>query len=135
MKLKKFVTLISAAALAATNFTAISVPQVYAEETGFFEDFEGYQEISDAYSLVDAMNDLYSGGWSVATDTAFTARNEADGNQQFAKIVKDGDNKVLELSTANALGRMLDTETQTPSGSYEISFKLKPAAAGKFDYK
>ena len=133
MKIKKIITLVSATAFLMTNFTAISVPQAAAEGTGFFEDFEGYEELSDTYSVVDAMNDLYAGGWSVATDSAFTARNEADNNQKFAKIVKDGDNKVLELSTTSALGRMLDPETQTPSGSYEISFKFKPVASGKFD--
>lgn len=133
MKMKKIITLVSAAAFLTANFTAISVTQVSAAEKDFFEDFEGYEEVSDTYSVVDAMNDLYSGGWSVATDNAFTARNEADDNQKFAKIVKDGENKVLELSTTNALGRMLDPETETPLGSYEITLKVKPVASGKFD--
>ena len=133
MKIKKIITLVSATAFLMTNFTAISVPQAAAEETGFFEDFESYAEVDDTYSVVDAMNDLYADGWSVATDNAFTARNEADNNQKFAKIVKDGENKVLELSTSSALGRKLVSETETPSGSYEVSLKFKPAASGKFD--
>lgn len=134
MKIKKFITLVSAMALTMTNITAISVQPVAAEETGFFEDFTSYEEVSDTYSLVDAMNDLYTGGWSVATDNGFKERDEADNNQKFAKIVKDGDNKVLELSTTNAIGRKLDTSTEKPSGSFEISFKFKPAKSGKFDF-
>ncbi len=133
MKIKKFITLVSAAALTMTNITVISVPQASAEGTVFFEDFESYEEVSDTYSVVDAMNDLYSGGWSVATDNAFNARDEAAENQKFAKIVKDGDNKVLELTTTAALGRMLEPAEEMPLGSYEISFKFKPTASGKFD--
>ena len=136
MKIKKIVTLVSATTLMIINSTVISVPEVFAEETategaGFFEDFEGYEEVSETYTLVDAMNDLYEGGWSVAEDNQFTARNEADDNQKFAQVVKDGDNKVLELSTTGALGRMLNPLEETPSGSYEISFKFKPANSDK----
>ena len=135
MRMKKIVTLVSAVALMITNITVISLPAAYAEEeNGFFEDFEGYEETGEAYSLVDTMNDLYEGGWSVAGDNAFTAREEADDSQKFARIVKDGDNKVLELSTTEARGRMLDPLTETPSGSYEISFKFKPEEQMKFDF-
>ncbi len=134
MKIKKITALVSALAIAITN-SAI-VPAVLAEDdaaesNGFFEDFEGYEEISDTYTLVDAMNDLYADGWSVAGDNSFTARNADDKNQKFARVVSDGGNKVLELTTSKALGRMIDSSTQTPSGSYEISFKFKPVDIGK----
>ena len=136
MKMKKIIALVSVIALIPTNFTVISVPEVFAdgnkaEDICFFEDFEGYEEVSETYTLVDTMNDLYADGWSVATDNQFTERNEEDNNQKFAQIVQDGDNKVLELTTNKALGRMLDPSTQTPSGSYEVSFKLKPVDIGK----
>ena len=136
MKIRKFASLVCSLAMIITNAAVISVPAASAEENeeegySFFEDFESYEEVSDSYSLVDAMNDLYADGWSVATDNAFTARNEDDNNQKFAQVVLDGDNKVLELTTSKALGRMLDPATETPSGSYEISFKFKPVDIGK----
>lgn len=132
MSIKKIISMVSALALAMTG-SAVTTLVSADEDTqiGFFEDFEGYEEISDTYTLVDIMNDLYADGWSVATDNKFTARNESDKNQKFAQIVKDGDNKVLELTTSKALGRMLEPSNETPSGSYEISFKFKPVDLGK----
>ena len=148
MKIKKLAAIASAAALLVTNTAVISAPAAFAEddeENGFsedimiaeeapaefFDDFESYDETDEDHSLVDTMNDLYANGWSVATDNQFTERNESDNNQKFARIVSDGDNKVLELSTSKALGRMLDPATETPSGSYEISFKFCPVDLGK----
>ena len=134
MKMKKIITFVSAAALVLTSLTAVSVPSALADETAFFEDFEGYETVGGAYSLADTMNDLYADGWSVAGDNAFTARDENDDSQQFARVVKDGNNKVLELTTGSALGRMLLPDVEAPQGSYEISFKFKPQEAGSFDF-
>lgn len=136
MKTKKILALVSAAALTVTSYTVASLSGVFAEtgkagDTVFFENFEGYEEVGGDYTAADTMNDLYADGWSVATDNQFIARNEADSTQNFAKIVKDGNNKVLELSTSKYLGRMLSPLTETPSGSYEVSFRFKPVDLGK----
>ena len=151
MKIKKLAAIAFAAALLVTNTAVISAPAAFAEAdeengfseelsiaegaiespTEFFDDFESYEEIGDNHSTVDTMNDLYANGWSVAADSQFTERNELDSNQRFASIVNEDGNKVLELSTSKALGRMLDPSTQTPSGSYEVSFKFRPVDLGK----
>ena len=134
MKNKKIVALVSAAALVFTGITVVSAPFALADESAFFEDFEGYKEVSGTYTLSDTMNDLYADGWSVAGENGLTPRDENDAGQQFAQIVKDGNNKVLELSGGKALGIMLDPGTEIPQGSYEISFRFKPEDAGGFDF-
>ena len=151
MKIKKLAAIVSAAVLLVTNTAVISAPAAFAEddeENGFseelliaeeapedpaefFDDFEGYDETDEDHSLVDTMNALYANGWSAVTDNRFTERDEHDSNQKFARIISDGDNKVLELSTAKALGRMLDPSTETPSGSYEVAFRFSPVDLGK----
>ncbi|MBR0365250.1 MAG: hypothetical protein IJH94_00425, partial [Clostridia bacterium] len=60
-------------------------------------------------------------------------RDESDESQQFARVVSDGDKKVLEISndkTNTGLGRMLDPSTEAPEGSYEINFRFKPVDPG-----
>lgn len=134
MKKKRIVALAIVATLMTTGVTVIPAPSASAEEYGFAEDFERYEVIGETYSAVDAMDDLYADGWSVVVNNEFAERNADDMNQQFAQIVSDGGNQVLALSGDQVLGRMLDLGNETPAGSYEIKFRMKPTDSGKFDF-